>query len=332
MRKHVLSILLVGLYLGKTFAQDSTRTTTNFKDTVAVKPDTSYWQKSFSGGINFNQASFSNWSGGGVNSLAIGGVIAARAFYEKEKTSWDNTADLQLGYVTQLGNTRKAADQIIIISVLGRKIAPKWDMFVSGTFNTFFAPGYRYDKLPNDQTSLRVSNFFAPAQLTLSVGVAYKPNDWFAVRISPLAPRFTFLSDQGVRVSADQTTGLFRPDPNATVYGVAPGKNSRTEWLAFQLQTVINRNITENISLNARYQLFTEYSQLDNINHRLDLLMTAKINRYLSTTFGLIALYNKDFSTELQIQQTLAIGLVYNISNFRTKKEPAKPTDPNGRF
>ncbi|GAB4014822.1 DUF3078 domain-containing protein [Spirosoma koreense] len=310
-----------------TLAQDSTRTTTNFKDTVAVKPDTSYWQKSFSGGVNFNQASFSNWSGGGVNSVAIGAAVAARALYEKGKISWDNTADLQLGYVTQLGNTRKAADQLILISVLGHKIAPKWDVFFSTTFNTFFAPGYRYDKLPADQSRLRVSNFFTPAQLTFAAGIAYKPNDWFALRMSPIAPRFTFLSDQTVRVSADPTTGLYAPDPNATVYGVTPGKSFRTEWLAFQLQTVINRNLTENISLNARYQLFTEYTHLNNINHRLDLLMTAKISRYLSTTFGLIALYNKDFSSDLQIQQTLAIGLVYNLSNFRTKKEPAKPSD-----
>lgn len=327
MKKRLLTLFITGLCLGEVTAQDSTRTTTNFKDTVAIKPDTSYWQKSFSGGVNFNQASFSNWSGGGVNSVALGGVIAARALYEKGKTSWDNTADLQLGYVTQLGNTRKAADQIILISVLGHKIAPRWDLFLSGTFNTFFAPGYRYDKLPAGQTPLRVSNFFAPAQLTLAAGVAYRPNDWFALRISPLAPRFTFLSDQGVRVRelADNT---FVPDPTATVYGVEPGKSLRTEWLAFQLQAVLNRNLTENISLNTRYQLFTSYAALDNINHRLDLLMTAKINRYLSTTFGLIALYNKDFSTELQIQQTLAIGLVYNLSNFRTKKEPAKPADP----
>ena len=332
MKKHILSLLLIGFCLGQVAAQDSTRTTTNFKDTVAVKPDTSYWQKSFSGGINFNQTSFSNWSGGGVNSMALGAAIAARALYEKGKTSWDNTADLQLGYVTQLGVTRKSADQIILISVLGHKIAPKWDVFVSGTFNTFFAPGYRYDKLPADQTRLRVSNFFAPAQLTLSAGIAYKPNDWFSLRMSPIAPRFTFLSDQGVRVSADPVTGIYVPDLNATVYGVPPGQSNRIEWLAFQLQTVINKNLTENISLNARYQLFTEYAHLDNINHRLDLLLTAKINRYLNTTFGLIALYNKDFSSSLQIQQTLAIGLVYNLSNFRVKKEPSKPADPMGRF
>ncbi|WP_080058873.1 DUF3078 domain-containing protein [Spirosoma aerolatum] len=332
MKKSALCILITGLSLNQVYAQDSTRVTTNFKDTVAVKPDTSYWQKSFSGGVNFNQASFSNWSGGGVNSVALGAVVAARALYERGKTSWDNTADLQLGYVTQLGNTRKAADQIMIISVLGKQIAPKWDLFVSGTFNTFFAPGYRYDKLPSDQTRLKVSNFFAPAQLTLALGIAYKPNDWFALRMSPIAPRLTLLGDQNVRVR-EQADGTFVPDLTQKAYGVDPGKSSRTEWLAFQLQAALNRNLTENISINTRYQLFTEYSHLDNINHRLDLIITAKASRYISTTFGLIALYNKDFSSNLQIQQTLAIGLVYNISSFKKKKDSAKASDPlPGRF
>lgn len=330
--KNIFLTFICWMSLSYGFGQDSLRATTNFKDTVVVKPDTSYWQKSFSGGINFNQASFSNWSGGGVNSIALGAVVAARAFYEKGKVSWDNTADLQLGYVTQLGNTRKAADQIMIISVLGQKIAPRWDLFLSGTFNTFFAPGFRYDKLPADQTRLKVSNFFAPAQFTFAAGIAYRPNDWFSLRMSPIAPRFTFLSDDGVRVR-ELADGTFVPDRTQVAYGVQPGKSSRTEWLAFQLQTVLNRNLTENVSLNARYQLFTEYARLNNINHRLDLLLTAKISRYLSTNFGLIALYNKDFSSELQIQQTLAIGLVYNISSFRVKKDTQKAETPlPGRF
>ena len=332
MKRHILSLLFGLTGISQSFAQDSLQVTTNFKDTISVKPDTSYWQRSFAGGVNFNQASFSNWSGGGVNSVAVGGVIAARALYEKDKASWDNTADLQLGYVTQLGNTRKAADQIIIISVLGHKIAPKWDVFVSGTFNTFFAPGYRYDKLPADQPRLRVSNFFAPAQLTLSTGIAYKPNDWFSLRMSPIAPRFTFLADQSVRVR-ELANGTFVPDPTQKAFGVEPGKSTRTEWLAFQLQAALNRNLTENVSLNARYQLFSEYAHLDNINHRLDLILTAKAGKYLSTTFGLIALYNKDFSSELQIQQTLAIGLVYNISSFKKKRDAQKADDPlPGRF
>jgi hypothetical protein len=216
--------------------------------------------------------------------------------------------------------------------VLGHKIAPKWDVFVSGTFNTFFAAGYRYDKLPTDQTRLRVSNFFAPAQLTLSTGIAYKPNEWFSLRMSPIAPRFTFLADQSVRVR-QLADGTYIPDATQIAYGVEPGKSVRTEGLAFQLQAALNRNLTDNISLNTRYQLFSEYAHLDNINHRLDFLLTAKAGRYLSTTLGLILLYNKDFSPDLQIQQTLAIGLVYNLSSFRKKREPQKADAPfPGRF
>ncbi|MEZ0485663.1 DUF3078 domain-containing protein [Fibrella aquatica] len=302
------------------YAQDPTnqQVTTNFKDTVSVKPDTTYWQKSITGGVNFNQASFNNWVGGGVNSVAIGGVVAARALYEKGKTSWDNTADFQLGYITQRGITRKASDQLIIISVLGHKIKPKWDLFASGTFNTYFAPGFRYDNLPAGRTDFKTSSFFAPAQFALAWGLAYKPNGEFSMRISPFAPRFTFLFDDDVRfrVGADK---VIIPDRNASAYGVEAGKSVRSEWLALQLQTVWNKKLSENVSLNARYQLYANYQTLNAIDHRIDLLIAAKLNRYLSTTFGFIGLYDKDFYDGLQIQQTLGIGLIYNASTFRKK-------------
>lgn len=296
----------------------TTQVTTNFKDTVSVKRDTIYWQKSITGGINFNQASFSNWVGGGVNSVAIGGVVAARALYEKGKTSWDNTADFQLGYITQRGVTRKASDQLILISVLGHKLAPKWDLFASGTFNSFFAPGFVYDKLPAGASAFNVSGFFSPAQLTLAWGIAYKPNDEFSLRLSPFAPRFTFLADDAVRYRTG-TDGVIIPDPTAKAYGVEAGRSSRSEWLSLQLQAVWNKKLSETVSLNARYQLYANYQQLNAIDHRVDLLLTAKLNRYLSTTFGLIGLYDKDFFDGLQVQQTLGIGLIYNASTFRKK-------------
>ena len=315
--KTIVCILLGWLSITMAFAQDST-IVTNFKDTIAVKPDTSYWQRSFSGGVNFNQASFSNWTGGGVNSIALGAVIAARALYQKERWSWDNTADLQLGFVNQNGTSRKAADQIFINSVAGYKISPKLDLFASGTFTTFFAPGYRYDNLGVNQTRFKVSNFLSPGQLTLAWGVAFRPSDWFAVRVSPFAPRFTFLADQGVRFSQGADKTPIR-DPNAEAYGVEPNKSIRTEWLALQLQAALTRSLSENISINAKYQLYANYKTLDAIDHRIDVTLTAKINRYLSTTLAVIALYDEDFSKDWQLQQTLAIGLVYNVSTFRKK-------------
>jgi hypothetical protein len=288
---------------------------------ASAQTDTTYWQKSFSGGINFNQASFSsNWAGGGVNSLALGGVVGARALYQKDKWSWDNVADLQLGFVKQKGSgNRKAADQMFLNSVAGYKIAPKWDLFMSGTFNSFFAPGYRYGER-QDGKDLLVSRFLSPAFLTFAWGVAYKPNDWFSLRMAPFAPRFTFVTDDGVRYRESTTTpGKFVQDPTATAYGVEAGKTVRTEWLAFQLQTELNRNISENIALKARYQMYLNYETFDP-DHRLDILISAKINRFFSTNFGLTSIYDSDISGDIQVQQTLGVGFLYNVTTFKEKK------------
>lgn len=315
MKTSVLTTLIWFIYLT---AQAQETPTKNFEDTLKIKRDTTYWQKSFSGGVNFNQASFSNWTGGGVNSTALGMVVATRALYEKGKVSWDNTGDFQLGYVNQRGTGRKAADQLFINSVLGQKIAPKWDIFMSGTFNTFFAPGYQYDKLPANTTRQQISGFFAPAQLTFAWGVAYRPTDWFSLRVSPFAPRLTFLNDDIVRVRKG-ADGISRPDRTATAFGVEAGKSVRTEWLALQLQAALNKNITDNININARYQMYANYQTLDAVDHRVDLIAAAKINKYLSTTLGIIALFDKDFSQDWQFQQTLAVGLLYNVTTFRKK-------------
>ncbi|MCY7359010.1 MAG: DUF3078 domain-containing protein [Rudanella sp.] len=315
MKTIVLTVLVWLTYL---VAQAQETPTKNFEDTLKIKRDTTYWQKSFSGGVNINQASFSNWVGGGVNSTALGLVISSRALYEKGKTSWDNTGDFQLGYINQRGTSRKAADQLFINSVLGQKIAPKWDIFMSGTFNTFLAPGYQYDKIPANTTRQQISGFFAPAQLTAAWGVAYRPNDWFSLRVSPFAPRLTFVNDDIVRVRKG-TDGISRPDRTATAFGVEAGKTVRTEWLALQLQAALNKNVTDNININARYQMFANYQTLDAIDHRIDLIATAKINKYLSTTLGVISLFDKDFSQDWQLQQTLAIGLLYNTTTFRKK-------------
>jgi len=278
--------------------------------------DTTYWQKSFAGGINFNQAQFSNWSGGGVNSMSLGALVNARSLYQKEKWSWDNTADLQLGYVYQESiGTRKAADQIFINSVAGYKIAKKWDFFISGLFNTFFAPGYLYGAKksdPNKGGDSLVSNFMSPAQLTFAVGVAYKPTDWFSVRISPFAPRFTFVLDDAVRT---EINGV-----KQKAYGVEPGKKVRAEWLAFQLQAVLDKKISTNVHFKAGYLMYMSYENFGKIDHRLDANIAMKITKWISVQGGIILMYNKDYSSNVQLQQTLGIGFLYNTSTFYQKK------------
>ncbi|MDJ1503320.1 DUF3078 domain-containing protein [Xanthocytophaga agilis] len=312
--------LLTVLFLSITFV--------GYAQTDTLRTDTTYWQKSFNGGINFNQASFSsNWAGGGVNSISLGGLINGRALYQKEKWSWDNVADLQLGFVKQQNiGVRKAADQLYLNSVAGYKIANHLDLFMSGTFNSFFAAGYKYGERDsnNDGTKdsdLFVSRFFSPAFLTFAWGLAYKPVDWFSLRVSPFAPRFTFVTDDAVRYRETVAgSGVFVQDPTAVAYGVAAGKTVRTEWLAFQLQSELNKDIAPNVNLKVRYQMFLNYETFDP-DHRLDISLTAKINRFFSSTFGLTSIYDSDISGDIQVQQVLGIGFLYNVTTFKETKK-----------
>jgi hypothetical protein len=51
-------------------------------------------------GLNLTQGSLSNWAAGGDEfSLSLNSVLNLFAFYKKDKHSWDNTFDFNLGYV-----------------------------------------------------------------------------------------------------------------------------------------------------------------------------------------------------------------------------------------
>ena len=60
------------------------------------------------------------------------------------------------------------------------------------------------------------------------------------------------------------------------------------------------------------------YSSLSQVQTKSfwDILRSKK---YFSFTFGLIAFYDRDFSSRLQLQQTVALSLTYNVSTFRRK-------------
>src|SRR5258705_5464788 len=66
------------------------------KETVDTTQST--WKKGGLVSINLSQASLNNWAAGGEDfSLALSSVINLYAFYKKNKSSWDNTLDFNLG-------------------------------------------------------------------------------------------------------------------------------------------------------------------------------------------------------------------------------------------
>ncbi|TDQ19272.1 DUF3078 family protein [Algoriphagus boseongensis] len=297
--KKLFTIFLFIVTIGIASAQDGTE---------EVKKDTTYWLKEIAGGLNINQASFSgNWTGGGVNSMAFSAYLAGRANYAKDKWSWDNTLDLIYGVVKNQGEDgRKSNDRIYLDSKLGHKISPKWNIYFGVNFLSQFAPGYDFDTEPKSL----ISKWANPAYLTTGIGFEYKPNDEFLLRLSPFAPRFTFVTD----------TELYKTVPEN--YGVEIGKTVRQEWLAFNLLAEWKKEVSDRFGILMRYQMYANLETLafNSIDHRLDVGFVAKITEAINVSLTTLTIYDLDQDEKVQFSQGLAIGLAFKRGNFPEKK------------
>jgi len=278
-----------------------------------VKPDTlSPWKKKLVFNINVNQAAFSsNWKAGGINSIGLNSLFNYTANYAKGKSSWDNQIGLLFGFVNNSGQGyRKTIDRIYLDTKYGHKLNAKWDLFTSLTFLSQFAKGYNYNE---DNTSDLTSDIFAPAFITSAWGVEYHPVPYFKVRISPFSPRVTIVDDNNGRFDA---VDLDAP------YGVEIGESTRFEWLAFQLQAEFDKDIAKNLNLKWRYVMYANYETLEmkTIDHRLDLMLNAKVNKFITVGLGGILLYDYDQDPGAQVSQLFNFGFAYTFQNYEDPK------------
>jgi Protein of unknown function (DUF3078) len=281
-----------------------------------VKIDsTSNWKKAFKSGINVNQASFtSNWKAGGVNSIGINGFLNYKANFKKDKNSWENEFDFLYGMVNNQGQGyRKTLDRIFIQTKYGRELNAKWSFTSSLSFLSQFAKGYSYTTVAGIEEETLISDIFAPAFITSAWGFEYKPVDYFKLNLSPFSPRVTIVADNNGRFDAVSTT---------SPYGVLVGENTRFEWLAFQMVADFNKDIAENVNLKWRYMMFANYETLEakTIDHRLDLNLTAKVNKFVNVSLGGILLYDFDQDSGIQVSQAFSLGVLYTFQNYQDKK------------
>src|SRR6478736_312698 len=189
----------------------------------------SKWRKAFKAGLNLNQSSFtSNWKAGGTNSLGYTVFLNYRANYKGEHNSWDNEFDFQYGSINTQGiGYRKTLDRIFIDTKYGHKLSSKWDLALSANLLSQFAPGYKYLKTTTTNTDslVMLSDFFAPAFITVGMGFEYHPVKYFKLRLSPIAPRLTIVNNVKRFITVD----------NPTPYGLSPEQTTKMQWLAFQM-------------------------------------------------------------------------------------------------
>ncbi|WP_316770019.1 DUF3078 domain-containing protein [Pedobacter frigiditerrae] len=266
-----------------------------------VNAKVNYWKTRTSVGININQAAFSdNWKGGGVNSLAIGGLINYKAEYSKESYSYASEVILQYGKVKNKSQLqKKTTDRIYWDNKAAVQLSKNWYFFGSMNFESQFDKGFSYsrDAQGNEKENL-LSKFMSPGYLTESIGFEYKPNKFFSTRIGTGTARQTFVLD----------TALYRTNPKN--FGVEKGKKIRNE-LAFQVVMNYEKEIFQNVTLKTKYNMFIPYDNFGHIDHRLDINVIAKINRFMNVSITGVGLYDRDTDLKIQGSQTLALGLVF---------------------
>lgn len=229
--------------------------------------------------VNVAQGSLSNWAAGGDKfSLAINSNLSTYAFYKKGKHSWDNTLDLNIGYIntTSLG-TRKNDDRIDLVSKYGYALSEKLNVGALFNFRSQMFKGYIYDGDGNREFS---SNFLAPAYVLLSPGIEWKPNKDFSAFLSPATVRWTIvtsdlLSSQGA-------------------YGVDTGSHVKTEFGAFASLNYM-KEVNKTLSFRSRLDLFSNYLENpQNIDLYWTNMLSLKLSKVLSLTYNLDLIYDDD--------------------------------------
>ncbi|MCF2519994.1 DUF3078 domain-containing protein [Dyadobacter sp. CY351] len=271
---------------------------------LKVPGDTAWKKIEF--GANLNQGSFSsNWTGGGVNSIALGLFFNALNEKIKGKNAWRNDFQSQYGIVRNKGQqSRKNVDRIFFDTKYNRSIGSKWSLFANVNFLSQFGDGYNYSAAPDStDAKKKVSGIFSPAYVTEAIGIEFRPASYFFIDFAPGALRQTIVLDKNLYVNT--------PDQNN--YGVPIGKSFRTEAALIQIVANFDKDIAKDVNLKFRYLMFSSFKRPGNIDNRLDAMLTAKINKYVNVNLGAIMVYDDDQSNKVQFAQALSIGFLYSF-------------------
>lgn len=280
------------------FAQDNTD--------AAVADSTKNWSIQGQNTLMLNQASFSNWIGGGANNV---GWIAGSNYnmtYEKGNDLWENIVILGYGQNNTEGfGTRKTQDVINLSTNYGRKISKNWYASVGAGLQTQFAAGYEDG---NNPSAAKISNFMAPGFVNLGAGFTYRPNENFTATLRPANARWTFVLDKDLQWAGN--------------YGLKNNGDSSLFQFGFLGTAMYKVQLMENISLINTASVFSNY--LDKPDHLVLAyggILNMKINKFISANITADVIYDHNQIKRTQVKQTLGVGFAYNIDNGKKRSE-----------
>jgi hypothetical protein len=285
---------------------------------VEAEKDTT-WQAGAVLGLNFNQAYYSNWAGGGANSISSTALVNVYLKYNKDKVSWHNTLGMAYGLIRQEGATEndllitKSEDEIDFSSKFGFDVFnnKKWNYAGLLSFKSQFAPGYK-----DASDSVPISDWLAPGYVIMSLGLDYVPSKDFSVLMAPLTGKITIVTND--LLSA------------AGAFGVAPGETIRQElggYVKIEYTKKWKEGVLDNIDFSTKLDLFSNYElNPQNIDITWSTLVALKVNKYVSCSLSTDLVYDDEITItglddqgqafsgpRTQFKQIFSLGLSYQL-------------------
>lgn len=234
------------------------------------------WKRGGLLGLNFTQSSYTNWSSGGQNSVSATLLVNLFTKYKAEKQIFDANLDLAYGRLQVGEENRKSEDKIDFNAKYGLSaFGKRWFYSIIFDFKSQFDRGYNY---PND--SVITSKFLAPAYMNYGAGLDFTPSESFSVMLAPLSAKTTMVNDKALS--------------DAGAFGVDSGKTFRHEF-GGSFTATLSKEIGKNVKLSTTLKLFSNYlDQPENIDVNWEMLLSLKVNKYISATLSAELIYDDD--------------------------------------
>ena len=364
---YILTIVASVLFAATSYAQVSVsaatpKTEATFSDkvkteTVKVDYDSSSAQKraeraairkerntiEFNAGINGSLSNFnSKWQSvnGSTNSITGIANFLFTHNYKKGVFNIDNKITGKLGVTNKAREWTKSQDEWFISTAPAYKISDDWNFGAIASLRSQFANGVN----GNNQ---RVSRFFAPAYLNISLGFTYvcpKPKFPIKVNLSPISLSATYVTSQTIMRqfftdkfgaeadfdSRDLMTDAERNTPY--VYGLTIANGTSRYEGGSSIQLDFDRTFGKQQIFRYRTTFYSFYGWINEIsqqtgankalnlehiapNIRWEHTIDIKATKYFSTQFYFQMYYNKAQCKSLQTQVVLGVGLSYTFKN-----------------
>ncbi|MDR8393121.1 DUF3078 domain-containing protein [Aliifodinibius sp. S!AR15-10] len=267
---------------------------TSAESDIILQDTTNGWHFEWVGGLNGSQATYRNWSQGGVNTISMTASTLFNLKYRRNQFGYQLVTNFRYGQARIEGEgTRKTDDKIALANKFSYLFKDeRFNIFGNINFTTQFDKGYDYNKDPK----LLLSRFMAPAYLSQVLGLGFHPAEYFSAEAG-LAMKETIVRD---------TTLSER-------YGLEPREKFRFEP-GYSLIFNFEKKIVSNVRLVSTVETFTnlkESVRKTDINFSNEVV--GKINDYLNTSFQFVLVYDEDFSREVQLKQVLSVGFSYSF-------------------